>query len=111
MIRRPPRSTLFPYTTLFRSTGDMAAHEQLKADMLLVGGNEVELVERKPQSGPLTEIPETGISLKEVVEEYEMSLVLQALEKCNWVKNKAANMLGLNRTTLVEKLKKRGISR
>ncbi|MFQ5431641.1 MAG: sigma-54 interaction domain-containing protein [Nitrospinota bacterium] len=92
-------------------TGDMAAQEQLKADMLLVGGNEVELEERKLKSGPLTEIPETGISLKEVVEEYEMSLVLQALEKCNWVKNKAAKMLGLNRTTLVEKLKKRGITR
>src|SRR3712207_8159250 len=25
MIRRPPRSTLFPYTTLFRSAGDEAA--------------------------------------------------------------------------------------
>src|SRR5258708_4273224 len=25
MIRRPPRSTLFPYTTLFRSTGGVAA--------------------------------------------------------------------------------------
>src|SRR3712207_7194695 len=25
MIRRPPRSTLFPYTTLFRSAGAMAA--------------------------------------------------------------------------------------
>src|SRR2546430_16840820 len=24
MIRRPPRSTLFPYTTLFRSRGDLA---------------------------------------------------------------------------------------
>src|SRR2546430_2823708 len=24
MIRRPPRSTLFPYTTLFRSQSDMA---------------------------------------------------------------------------------------
>src|SRR3712207_8819885 len=24
MIRRPPRSTLFPYTTLFRSEGDLA---------------------------------------------------------------------------------------
>src|SRR5258708_29458006 len=24
MIRRPPRSTLFPYTTLFRSSGDRA---------------------------------------------------------------------------------------
>ena len=26
MIRRPPRSTLFPYTTLFRSTGDAERH-------------------------------------------------------------------------------------
>src|SRR3712207_7417454 len=25
MIRRPPRSTLFPYTTLFRSEGQVAA--------------------------------------------------------------------------------------
>src|SRR3712207_7631808 len=25
MIRRPPRSTLFPYTTLFRSVGHLAA--------------------------------------------------------------------------------------
>src|SRR3990167_5509206 len=25
-IRRPPRSTLFPYTTLFRSTEDAALH-------------------------------------------------------------------------------------
>src|SRR2546430_11755391 len=25
MIRRPPRSTLFPYTTLFRSLGERAA--------------------------------------------------------------------------------------
>src|SRR2546426_1031414 len=27
MIRRPPRSTLFPYTTLFRSGGDLTAYE------------------------------------------------------------------------------------
>src|SRR5256885_10993049 len=26
MIRRPPRSTLFPYTTLFRSAGQQRAH-------------------------------------------------------------------------------------
>src|SRR3712207_8782915 len=26
MIRRPPRSTLFPYTTLFRSTSEVAMH-------------------------------------------------------------------------------------
>src|SRR5436190_10102139 len=29
MIRRPPRSTLFPYTTLFRSHRDGAAHGRL----------------------------------------------------------------------------------
>src|SRR2546430_3810949 len=26
MIRRPPRSTLFPYTTLFRSSGQASIH-------------------------------------------------------------------------------------
>src|SRR5260370_22370163 len=33
MIRRPPRSTLFPYTTLFRSRGGRAAgeHEEPRA--------------------------------------------------------------------------------
>src|SRR2546430_12844221 len=30
MIRRPPRSTLFPYTTLFRSRDDSALQRQRK---------------------------------------------------------------------------------
>src|SRR2546430_17688670 len=45
MIRRPPRSTLFPYTTLFRShpesmIGDtfQALHNQRKADPLATPG-------------------------------------------------------------------------
>src|SRR3712207_7306055 len=29
MIRRPPRSTLFPYTTLFRSSSPLALHRLL----------------------------------------------------------------------------------
>src|SRR2546421_6933434 len=29
MIRRPPRSTLFPYTTLFRSVGDRVVDRRL----------------------------------------------------------------------------------
>src|SRR2546428_5992845 len=34
MIRRPPRSTLFPYTTLFRSTGlQLAARQQTRAQL------------------------------------------------------------------------------
>src|SRR3712207_9470393 len=30
MIRRPPRSTLFPYTTLFRSSPDLTRDEEAK---------------------------------------------------------------------------------
>src|SRR2546422_6947687 len=32
MIRRPPRSTLFPYTTLFRSVLEITAHGQPAGD-------------------------------------------------------------------------------
>src|SRR3712207_9328624 len=40
MIRRPPRSTLFPYTTLFRSLHAEVAErlDQLGGDLLLAGG-------------------------------------------------------------------------
>src|SRR5260370_30944957 len=36
MIRRPPRSTLFPYTTLFRS---LSANQSLQRGQSLVSGN------------------------------------------------------------------------
>src|SRR2546425_11196251 len=35
MIRRPPRSTLFPYTTLFRSLRDTLAEREDRAQKLL----------------------------------------------------------------------------
>src|SRR3712207_8591783 len=34
MIRRPPRSTLFPYTTLFRSGGERADRRRLGGALL-----------------------------------------------------------------------------
>src|SRR2546421_12631478 len=37
MIRRPPRSTLFPYTTLFRSLGPGDAHDRPRAALRDVG--------------------------------------------------------------------------
>src|SRR3712207_8938703 len=37
MIRRPPRSTLFPYTTLFRSPAAGAGVQVLRAGVLLHG--------------------------------------------------------------------------
>src|SRR3712207_7599850 len=40
MIRRPPRSTLFPYTTLFRSA-DMAVGKRTRLGMLTPSSNTV----------------------------------------------------------------------
>src|SRR2546430_11418543 len=37
MIRRPPRSTLFPYTTLFRSDGELGRHAQRPPHYLETG--------------------------------------------------------------------------
>ena len=51
-------------------------------------------------------IPDEGSNLKKLVEGFEKELLVEALEKTGWVKNKAASLLSLNRTTLVEKLKK-----
>src|SRR5256885_11815291 len=35
MIRRPPRSTLFPYTTLFRSQGDIPTISSADGEILI----------------------------------------------------------------------------
>src|SRR3712207_8740015 len=43
MIRRPPRSTLFPYTTLFRSVSADAPPEGPNVTRLLRGGRFVEI--------------------------------------------------------------------
>jgi len=52
------------------------------------------------------EISDEGICLNSAVTEFEKALILQSLEKTKWVKNKAAKLLHLNRTTLVEKIKR-----
>src|SRR5260221_8591032 len=47
MIRRPPRSTLFPYTTLFRSGIDWGHAEALAFASLIVDGTRIRLRDRK----------------------------------------------------------------
>ncbi|MFK7872033.1 MAG: sigma-54 interaction domain-containing protein [Oligoflexales bacterium] len=59
-----------------------------------------------PQSS-LEVLPEKGIDLTLHLREIENSLIRQALERTGNNKNKAAQLLKLNRTTLVEKVKKR----
>ena len=55
------------------------------------------------------DIPDQGIDLPALLEEMERGLILKAVEKSGGVKSKAAALLGINRTTLIEKMKKKGI--
>jgi DNA-binding NtrC family response regulator len=54
---------------------------------------------------------EEGISFQEAVSEFEKALIVSALEKTHWVKNRAADLLKIKRTTLVEKIKRYNLER
>ena len=70
--------------------------------------NEPEPEFSQPGSGVL---PEEGIELKDYLAELEISLITQALERFDYVVARAAEILGVRRTTLVEKMKKYNLSR
>ena len=69
-------------------------------------GNPAQILQQSLKQSFHVGIPDEGINLKKIVEDFEKELLIEALEKTGWVKNKAAILLNLNRTTLVEKLKK-----
>ncbi|MGB0453480.1 MAG: sigma-54-dependent transcriptional regulator [Bacteriovoracaceae bacterium] len=58
----------------------------------------------------LLELPEEGIDLKRTLSNIEDSLINQALEKTKGNKNQASKLLQLNRTTLIEKMKKKNLA-
>ncbi len=54
-------------------------------------------------------LPDEGLDFNTAVDRFENALILRALEKTGWNRNQAALILKLNRTTLVEKIKKKGL--
>ncbi|MGE0525737.1 MAG: sigma-54-dependent transcriptional regulator [Bdellovibrionales bacterium] len=62
-----------------------------------------------PSDPTKLEIPENGVDFNSAVDAYENALIMRALEKTGWNRNQAALLLKLNRTTLVEKIKKKGL--
>ena len=56
---------------------------------------------------PTVELPSEGICFRTAVSSFENELITQALQRTHGNKNKAADLLKLNRTTLVEKIKRR----
>ncbi len=65
--------------------------------------------EKKSKGDYEFSLPDNGIDLKETLNEIENSLILQALQKTEGNKNQASKLLKMNRTTLIEKLKKKGL--
>ena len=59
------------------------------------------------RTGP--RLGDRGVDLRKAVDAFENQLIRQALEKTNWNKKRAAELLGINRTTLVEMLKRKRI--
>ena len=59
-----------------------------------------------PGEDPLIFLPKDGTDLKLVLQELEVKLIDQAMVRANECKTKAALLLNLERTTLVEKIRR-----
>ncbi len=86
----------------------------LKKQGMLSSADLPEKIYRKPAAAPelqeqFIRFNEDGINLSREVEQYENQLIVEALRKANGVTTRAAQLLHLNRTTLVEKLKRKGV--
>jgi DNA-binding NtrC family response regulator len=58
----------------------------------------------------LADLPPQGVDLRLLLARLEDRLIGQALQRTGGNKNRAASLLGLNRTTLVEKLRRRSVA-
>jgi DNA-binding NtrC family response regulator len=63
----------------------------------------------RPRIPHTPRVPAVGLDFNEVIDHVEVDMILQALERTHWNKNRAAQLLGLNRTTLEGKIRKRGL--
>jgi DNA-binding NtrC family response regulator len=63
-----------------------------------------------PRETPAVGLPQDGTDLRAMLEAVEARMIEEALERTNGNKNRAAELLGLNRTTLVEKLRRKRVA-
>ncbi len=54
-------------------------------------------------------LPDSGVDLFNAIDSYQNNLIKQALARTAGNRNRAAQLLGLNRTTLVEMIRRRGL--
>jgi DNA-binding NtrC family response regulator len=61
-------------------------------------------------SPSLVDLPPNGVDLRLLLGQLESRLIEQALQRTGGNKNRAAELLGMNRTTLVEKLRRKTVA-
>ena len=86
------------------------SEEQLERDALASIFNDEEPIEI-PETRFPSELPPEGVNLKDLLAELEIDMIRQALDQQDNVVARAAEMLGIRRTTLVEKMRKYGLSK
>jgi len=99
--------------------GNVRELENLMERLIILTEGEVVEVEDLPQrfrqtdslgiGGESIDFSPDGLNLPQALHELERRLIVKALEQSNWVKSRAAQLLHLNRTTLIEKMKKQQI--
>jgi len=89
----------FPHMELHHRGADNGAEPERAASISAI----------MPFNGSGFEFSESGIDLNVAVSTMERNLIQKALQKTGGVRSRAAQLLGLNRTTLLEKMKKMGI--
>ena len=80
-----------------------------KAEAILIEDLPMRIQEQKVVFEPELEISSENIPFEQRVENFEKKLIVDALEKTNWIQTKAAEFLGASRSILKYKMKKYGI--
>jgi transcriptional regulator with PAS, ATPase and Fis domain len=104
------------YMLTYRWPGNVRELENVIERLVILKGGSKILIEDLPlkiinqtksvKTNHLVELPGDGIDIKNFLSGLEKSLILQALERTKGNRNQASKLLTLNRTTLIEKLKK-----
>jgi two-component system response regulator HydG len=99
--------------------GNVRELENLVQRLVIVAGNREVTLEDLPahlrlnlvdlESGQL-DLPSHGLDLRMLLTQLEDRLIGQAMARTGGNKNRAAELLGMNRTTLVEKLRRRNVA-
>ena len=109
LAQDPPRSPAVKSSVLSFPGGEIPEPQAASSGeyVMVPNASESAIARRLPASPDEFLLPDDGLNLREAVEQFEMNLINQALERTGGNKNQASILLGMNRTTLVEKLRKR----